>query len=624
MSSLRTNSRKKLLPKSPSKVLKKCKTFVTYSRRDYGLTNDQQLWARSLALSLSGWRDRQTFLKAQLEGHIKDKDYREAREVSQKAALKVQKDKRQTELAKQQAKVLKKHTKQTAGAYQDNVDSTTENELYDEENGCDYVSELEDVATSAEEERPNFEDMYGLAFESKSVVSSGAEHPRNPSITTFQPTANLRLQSNVPAGAVVDWRVKAHNGITKKKLSMGKRWSAVTWNQKSNVHERLLLLEYDGFDISELQNHKIGSEEITAIILERISAHQMPQKVEMSAQKTERPDSLPEECQDFAGLRQSDIITSTSPKNRRRLKAQSSAKLFPTPFSQVALVSTSQYEMTSTTEEGIAPFTLDNSYQPRPSPRLKRKRDFGDSDESAAASPPAFKKRKIKIVTKDELQPNALQEIKRKVLRRIFRPVRSVCRKPSASSRVIFSKNQAHTNQRAGKSISTLDYLYTRQPIATSIGESLVISSQGYDNMIAEIRFLTNTSAEKDDGISIYNPDYDGVPSHMGNRTQKSMENFFHQKSCIMISKDQQGHPVFQGDTLTLAELLKVLRERELLHRVDWKWEGIHLCPSSSSLWSLSPETQNALAEVERRLRQHARTGGLEIVINRVEKEWNS
>lgn len=629
MSSPQIESRKKLLPKKPSRVLKKRKTFVAYSRRDYGLTNDQQLWARSLALSLSGWRNRQDFLKAQLEGHLKDEVDKEAREVSQKAALKAPKDKHQSYLTGLQAKALRQHAKKTTGVCQDNVEDMTEDELCDKENEYSCISELQDPALSAKEEIKEYRIKDRLAPESTIVVSPDAEHARKQSIKIFQPTTNLRSLSNTPAVAVVDWRFKAHNGIMKKKLSMGKRWSAVTWNQKSNVQERLLLLECDGFDISELQHHKVSSEEITKIILERIAAREISKTVELSVQKPEKPKASSKEDQDsLPVLRGSDIDTSTSPsallleispETQLLPKAQLCAGVFSAPSNQFMQTSKPQSAITSTIEDDTAPFTPHRSYQPRPSPRLKRKRDFEDPDELAATSHPALKKRKTESVVKDELQPNALQEIKRKVLRRIFRPARSICRKPSVPSRVIFSRDKTCTNRREGKSISTLDYLYTRQLTSKELEGSLFISSRGYNNMMAEISFLTNTSPDKDDGLFIYNPDCDEVTGHVEDRIENRMGDFFRRKSCVTILKDQQGHSVFQGDTLTLAELFKVLREQELLHRVDWKWEGINLSPSSSMLWSLSPETQIALAEVERRLRRYARTGGVEIVVGRTD-----
>jgi hypothetical protein len=93
------------------------------------------------------------------------------------------------------------------------------------------------------------------------------------------------------------------------------------------------------------------------------------------------------------------------------------------------------------------------------------------------------------------------------------------------------------------------------------------------------------------------------------------MQDFKRQQSHIAIVKDEQGRQVVQGDTLALAELLKVLRENNLLHLVEWKWDGLQLRSSESLRWSLSSETQSALLRAERQLRQHAHTGGVEVCI---------
>ncbi|KAF2627182.1 hypothetical protein BU25DRAFT_458977 [Macroventuria anomochaeta] len=549
--------RKKLWPKSPSKINKKRKTFVPYNSRDHKLTGHQESWARSLTMSLSGWRTRQKFLKSQLEAHLKteaERDVLNAQDTARYVALQIQKGELD---AKLQAEAAQEYAQKAA------------------------------------------------------VWADVPSPPKAQPAPIVQPAP------------VVDWRVKAHNGIIKKKLLITKRWSAVTWNQKSNVQERLLLLEDDGFDIKGLQDRKATSEEITAIILERAAAQQQPSITnDTLMQQPEESEKQQEGSQDSSlvwldpVLKQSTsspaVSASPSPKHAPSLRSQPTTDDPAAPLRQPVPVSGPQPAIPPVIEDNAQPFYFDEPYQPRASPRLKRKYDRGIEQglEDAAGSCLAFKKRKVEDLTEDGLRLQALQEIKRKALRRVFRPARSICRKSTPLSRVVFSAEIAPINCTEKPSITTLDYLYAKRAKEQTSNGLLRVSSHGFEHMMGELRFLTDTSNLADTDISIYDPDFDEEPTYGSisaeDRIKQNLRKLQRQKSRIAISKDERGCLVVQGETRTLAELFKVLGEQGLYHTVDWKWDGLRLSPSSSIPWSLSPETQSTLMEAESRLRRYA------------------
>lgn len=298
--------------------------------------------------------------------------------------------------------------------------------------------------------------------------------------------------------------------------------------------------------------------------------------------------------------------------------------------------------MTPMIEEDIQPFCLDKLYQPQKSAPLKRKRDQyidpTDSEDTIAESHPVAKKRNINTQTEEELRLQALQEIKRRVLRRIFRPARSILRTPRTSKIFFSTNNTVISRDHKLKSISSLDYLYGKQAINPTSEQSLHIKLEGYINMMTELHFLTDTigeadtsneadsSNEADTKMIIADPDEeDGRAAHaMATESEVAEEKSLlpkdradsrAQKSRIVIFKDEQGRQTFQGDTLTLAELFNVLQDQELLHHVDWEWDGLRLRPSNGLLWSFSPETQNSLLELEHRLRRVAHLGDMEICV---------
>ena len=644
MTDQQTSPRKRLWPKRPSNIIKKRKAFVTYNRRDHKLTVHQESWARSLAVSLSGWHARQTFIKVHLEAHLQAEALskavaaeREAHDAARRAAVQIQQvkleEKLQAEAAEEHARKSAAWARKTSLMRQAGIEKSII-EAWDPEKEVYIRSiKLDERISALITERNEGDSEDDENYLNSDVGGLKTEIPGIPSPPRSQP-APIVQSSPAPA---VDWRVKARNGIIKKKLSITKRWSSVTWNQKSNVQERLLLLEDDGFDTEGLENRRATSEKITAVILERAAAMQRPDTTaDTPTQKPQELEPHREESHDSSPawldpvLRQlpsSAAVSATSPTTHPPLlNAQLATQTLGIPSRQLTMALKQQPATRPVREDDTQPFSFNESYHPQASFRLKRKRDCDTNSEDvegvAASTLPALKKHKVEYLTEDGFRLQALGEIKLKVLRRVFRFARSIVRKSSPPSKVLFSAEVAPVEHVERKTpFSTLDYLYARKRGFGANSQPLSITSCGVDILMRELRFLTNTS-DQDGDISIYDPDFDEELDHSPlsaeDRIKQNLRNIQRQKSRIVISRDQQSRLVFQGDTQTLAELFKVLRGETLLHRAEWEWDGLRLSPANRFLWSLSPETQSLLMEVEYRLRQHTRTGGVEVCIHRV------
>lgn len=200
---------------------------------------------------------------------------------------------------------------------------------------------------------------------------------------------------------------------------------------------------------------------------------------------------------------------------------------------------------------------------------MKRKREhnsnFEDPEDLVADDQPVLKKRKCTSLTEEDARLQALQGIKQNIFRRVFRPVRSSCRKSLPPSKVVFSAGVAKPNILMKQKTSTLKYLHAEQPFESHPRESLTMSVRGFDLVMIELRFLTNTSGDTADVMSIYDPDYKEGSDHRIENAEacvrKQIQDFKRQQSCIAIAKDEQDCQVIQGNTLILAELLEVLRE---------------------------------------------------------------
>lgn len=645
----RPSIRKKLTPKKPTKkIAMKCRIYHMQNVREETLTENQRAWARSLAVSLSGWRNRQKFYKDHPEAHIQAEAEskaaeaeRQAREITQRVAgeedaevqaiLQAEAKEEKAEAWAHKAWEMHRAGKGVRKEKHQYFGWDPEEEEYPRNLTLEAL-----IAERKARRKAKLKTEYGYSDNEDSNDDSDSDSNWSPEvkIPNSAPRSPLRPAPVVERAPIVDWRDKARSGVIKKKLSVTKGWSAVTWNQKSNIQERLLVLEDDEYNVQELLDGKATSEQVTSIILERaagkqhssLSAAQPTPQPEQFVPPHKESENVPPAWFDPA-LRQS---ASASPNQESSPDAPSESKSLAASSPHSTLVSRQQSNDAETVQDNTQPFSFDESYYPQASRRLKRKRDDdadSDIEDEVAVSTPTFKKRKVEFVTEDGLAVQALQDIKRAVSCGVFRSARASGPKPLPPSRIVFSAETSSIEPDGSRLwASSLDYLYPEMSEPRTNKSFYSISKCAFDNMMAELRFLTNTTDE-DTAIHIYDPDseedFTCTPVKPEDRIKQNRRNMQRQAPHIVIMKDEQSHVVFQGDATILNELLKTLREQPLLHYIDWEWDGLRLRRSNDLLWYLSPQTQNTLVDLENRLRRRSRTEGIEIAVSIVNDRPN-
>lgn len=645
----RPSIRKKLMPKKPTKkITEKRRTHHMQNVREETLTENQRAWARSLAVSLSGWCNRQKFFKDHIEAHIQAEAKskaaeaeRQARGIARRAAeeedaevqaiLQAEAEEEKAEAWAHKAWEMHRAGRGVRKEKHQYFGWDPEEEEYPRNLALETL-----IAERKARRKAKLKAEYGYSDNEDSNDDSDSDSNWSPEvkISNSVPRSPSGSAPVVERAPVVDWRDKARSGIIKKKLSVTKGWSAVTWNQKSNIQERLLVLEDNEYNIQELLDGKATSEQVTSIILERAAAKQ--QSSLSATQPTPQPERFVPPHKALENLppawfnptlRQS---ASASPNQESSPDAPSESKSLAASSLRSALVSHQQSNDAKVVQNNTQPFSFDEPYYPQASRRLKRKRDDdvdSDMEDEVAVFTPALKKRKVEFVTEDGLAAQALQDIKRAVFSGVFRSARSSGPKPLPPSRIVFLAETSSVEP-DGSTLwaSGLDYLYPELSKPRTNKSFYSISKCAFDNMMAELRFLTNTTDE-DTAIHIYDPDYEEdftcTPAKPEDRIKQNRRNAQRQTSRIVITKDEQSHAVFQGDAMILNELLKTLREQPLLHYVDWEWDGLRLRRSNDLLWYLSPQTQNTLIDIENRLRRRSRTEGIEIAVSIVNDRPN-
>jgi hypothetical protein len=672
--------RRKLLPKrqiSGRIQRRRISPPLSYGREEI-LTANQQAWACAFTTSLSGWRSRQKFYKDHLEAEIQAEHEAIATGAAYDAERLAQRKVDEQEEAERKANELAEEEEEKAEAWTHKAWEMHKagrgvRKLKHEYYGWDpeeeeYPRDLktERILARAKAKRmaerraelleasENPDDAYDTDKDSDldnsetegSAVSGevdfSSESSRSPS---GSPSRSPHPAPVIERALVVDWREKARAGVIKKKLSVAKAWGAITWNQKSNIQERLLVLEDDGYDISDLLNGKASSEDVTNIILARAAGEQSPapRAAQPLVQLLVQPGTSQELPPDWLDPALLDELL--GPVSEESPPGSPSASPPGSPSGSLPHSPASSGQQSyAEPEDHTQPFSFEESYYPQPSRYLKRKRndkDDADIEDELALSSPVQKKRKVQWVADDELAAQALQEMKRKVLRGVFRSARIIGRKPLPSSQVVFT---AETSVDAREQIpqqSSLCYLYRKtsrsavielsdtanskspqsapgDPRTSKLVTSRSISKCGLHHILAELRFLTNT-VEEQSMIQINDTDYDEdlvyTPTNPEERIKQNMRIMQRQASCITLTVDLEGLVTFQGDAIVLAKLFKALRTRELLHHAVWGWDELRLRRSSDLSWYLSPQTQDTFVEIESGLERGPKTGGFEIFV---------
>lgn len=653
--------------------------------REAILTANQQAWTRAFTTSMSAWRSRRIFYKDHLKAEIQAEREAIATKAAYDAERLAQRKADEQEEAERKTEQRAEEEEEKAGAWAHKAwkmhragreGRKLNHEYYGwDQGGEDYLCDLktEKLLARAKAKRmaarraellaagENPGDAYDTDKDSEldNSDSEGSAGPRGIAfrLEAFRSPSGLPSRSPprpapvIERAAVVDWREKTRAGVVKKKLSVSKAWGAITWNQKSNIQERLLVLEDDGYDISDLLDGKISSEDVTNIVLARAAGEQP--SVSRAAQPLVQPGPASPPQAESLGL-PPDWLESEMLAELLGPAAEASTPRSPSappPGSPASSGQQSDQEPKDTTQ----PFSFDEPYYPQPSRHLKRKRYEGDDfdiEHELALASPVPKKLKVQYVTDDELAAQALQDIKRTVLGGIFRSAREIDRKPLPLSRIVFSAESPSTfTKTQGARHSRLDYLYPETsrcrpirviddigsrsrasgpdeigklelaslPTSYAIGR---ISKCALENIMAELRYLLSC-AEGSIRVEITDPDYDEdlihTPVKPEERIRQGLRMMQRQASQITITIDSPSQTTLRGDALVLAELLKALRRRELLHYAGWEWDGLRLRRSSGLSWHLSPQTQETIVKVEGRLERRSRTGEIEIIVGVVD-----
>ena len=401
--------------------------------------------------------------------------------------------------------------------------------------------------------------------EGMDVDAGGSTEPASTAMGDTQPPSAAIVPPPAPAPAptpkVPDWRAKARLGVQKKKLSVTKGWSALTWNQKSNINERYLVLEDDGVDVQALRDRKATSDEVTGLILARAAGEGEEGKGVEAAE-----------------IASTDLLTLT-PINGPGSAFQTALQTADPHASAGAGFATPD-SPASEEEDTTQPFSLDEPYQPQPSHARKRKREHEDDAP--------HKKRKVeKYLDEEVLAAQALEEMKHKRLRGVFRPARPVHGEGFSTSRVVFVR-------------------------ADGEGQGVFVSARGFELVMSEVRFLANADGA-DGEVTLNDPDL--VPESWHGLSDTEGED--DAMAGVTVTEHGLGYTVVQGETQVLAGLFKILGREKLLHRMKWEWDGLRLQPADGFVWVLSEETQGALRKVEGMLRDGVLDGveGVEVLV---------
>lgn len=649
--------RKMLRPKKPTKgIRKKRRTSASKYGKEEILTEHQHTWARSLTASLSGWRNRQKFykdhLEAQFQAEMKIMATEEANDAKYRAECEAEEkeeaEKKAIEQAEAEEEKAKRWRHKAREMHRAGRGVRREKHQYygwdqeDEKYPRDLETERLTAMMKARRIAKRKAEARAKGLDENDVYDSDRnDSDRNDSDDSDLDSsgdsevvdqAGFRSLSRSPVrtapvteqAVVVDWREKARLGVIKKKLSVTKEWGAITWNQKSNIQERLLVLEDDGYDIRELEDGKMTSEQVTAIILDRAAVkQQLASRAAQPVVRTEQFSSSQGESVDLPSARLDPALMQqfSGPAGQDILQGPISEPLLASTSSTGSSKSSHRRSKNGETQDSTQPFSFDEPYYPQASRRLKRKRDNSPelgADVKEGLSGLVCKKRKVGLITEHDFAAQALQNIRRAVIREVFRSVRSVVSKALPPSQIEFFVEAPPVDASRGTiHVSSLNYLYPETVRRESTNSPYTISSHAFDNVVAELHFLTGTT-EDDSIIQIYNPDLNDdlvFTPITQERIKPNTQDLQHQAPSIAITIEKGAQMTVRGDAIVLAGLLKVLRERALLHRAELEWDGLCLQRPNEMSWHLSPQTQDTFSGIETRLQRGSGTGSVSIVV---------
>jgi hypothetical protein len=405
------------------------------------------------------------------------------------------------------------------------------------------------------------------ATESEDTKFLSSQNPLEPQPVPF-------LQKHPACGP--DWRSRAEARLKRARISLEKEWSSKTWLNKTNVPERLFLLEADGFDITPLQRSSISSAQVTEAVMSRIEERKELGKF------PNRADS-----------------------RRSQEQTHPTGAIQPPAESVTCHVTLAETEIEHLFDE--------LEYRPRVSVDQKRKRGKEEASNNDLIAVPRLcedersegrLRKKIRVQTPKEvgsaIDEQSLVLFKKNVIRQIFAHTQS----PSLVS---------HETPLVSINIHLALPQGEHKDLYDRFGPTLLrISSRGYEIVMNEMKFLADDRPERTqcDDFSISDPDFE---------EQRTLVHGFSEITVTEASDDR--HPrvisglrrrihvrttdtqcIIAGDTPSIEGLLKRLQVNDLLHTSEWVFDGLTVVPDSNITWSLSSETQCLLAKIRQRL----------------------
>ena len=396
-----------------------------------------------------------------------------------------------------------------------------------------------------------------------------------------------------------DWEIMAAKVIDQKKLYLNDLWSAYTWKNKTSIGVRLKLLKDNDYDITPLLGKRLSSSQVTDAVLAHIAARkQVLKEAAIQGSCKEEAGDEDEWVEKMVRMFLEDEID--VPVWQYTIKGEQPSIGIPIISEKM-----SRNEISCVSND----FPLSSHDIPSLIPQ-KRRHCHYDECESME------RQRAVQHDTlmMDELQEGpcdcgpspkklrvmAPEETKKHIEKDAFRLFRrNICR-------AIFHLSSAdHKDFKATQPVPTSSVhfappsMLSRHQVATN----LFLGTRGLAYIIEEVKAFCDFQMD-DDAILICDPD--AFETDLGDNG-----------NCrnISFSQDSQLGTLMMGDAYALAGLVYRIRKHDLIHTSEWVFNGMEVVRKDNRAWSLSHETLDVLAEIERMLLAGASGGMVKISV---------
>ena len=366
-----------------------------------------------------------------------------------------------------------------------------------------------------------------------------------------------------------DWESMAARVIVQKKFSLNDLWGAYTWKNKTSINVRLKLLKDDGYDIAPLMDRRLSSGEVTNVVLAHIAARKQELKqareydefVENLVQMflEDESDMLAWQCS-LKGEQASIEVPIISEKMLRN-EGFSVLNDLPLPSYNVpSLISQKRKHCHYNECESIE----------RQRALNHNTLTIDELQEESCECGPSPKKLRVMDPeeTEKHTEKDAFRLHKKNIARAIFH-----------------LSGTDHKDFKPTRTILTSSVHFGRpSPLKRhQVGTNLYIGTRGLAYIIEEFRAFSEFQLDED-LVLIRDPEA------------------LDERNCrnICLSQNSQLGTLMMGDAFALAGLMSRIRKHDLYHTSEWVFNGMEIVRKDNRSWSLSHETLNVLAEIER------------------------